>query len=358
MINFAHRIHSIINILKYIFSLKKTAIYVGGYPTISNVGDVALYEAYRFLLSDFRLIHFSGGRLEYFIYRIFAFKRPLAVLAGGTLINHMCLRETKEGKNLFGPLFVFGTGVAQSSYWHGKVGYQIQENDWQEVLKDSPYVGVRGPLSVSQLKKFNIEGDVFGDPVLSLAQLKDESQQNSIPKKVIGLNVGKSLGFVQGGEENLEKTFINLAKELLERGYSLKWFVVCPEDFSVTQKIVGLTGGSVVSIYKDYKEYYSELDEVFLFIGTKLHAVCLSLNVSVPSIMIEYRPKCRDFMSSLELEEFSIPAEKVSVAGLFNKIGEIEKDYSKIVHTINTNILNFQKKQPQVVKNVLQMRLK
>ena len=345
-------IYTLKNFFSYLLSSKPIVIYIGGYPTIANVGDVALFEAYQYFLPGCTFVHYRGNRVEKLLYRIFNYKKVFPVLSGGTLINHMSLREASDAKSIFGAFFVFGTGVAQSSYWHGKSGYHIQEDEWREVLKGSPYIGVRGPLSVNQLSEMDTNSEVFGDPVLSLANLrKGEVVLAENEGSWIGLNVGKSLGHVQGGEENLKQVFIELANELIKRGNNLKWFVVCPEDLPVTQEIVAQSGGNICCIYHDYKEYYANLVGVQAFIGTKLHSVCLSLNYSVPSIMIEYRPKCRDFMASLGLEDYSLSASTCTSDSILKKYDQLTKDNQEYIETANANIMRYQQKQKGIVQS-------
>lgn len=341
-------IKSFYNFIRYCFS-KKVMIYIGGYPNIKNVGDVALYNAFEKLFPAFTLIHFTGGKLERTLYSLIKRKHP-QVLAGGTLINHMCLRETSEAYQIWGSFYVFGTGVAQSSYWSKKQGYKPQLQEWVELLKDSPYIGVRGHLSYDELKSQGVNVDIFGDPVLSLAQLTPRENY----RKRIGLNVGRSLGFVQGGEENLKQKFIDLANTLKAQGYIITWFVVCEDDMDITREIAQLTKTNrILNIYKDYRDYYSYCNEIDLFIGTKLHAVCLAMCTGVPSIMIEYRPKCRDFMLSIKQERFSIAADQFDLDKVNSCIQEVETNYKEISKSLCEEISLVKNRQKKITTSFI-----
>lgn len=348
-------LYSLGQMISYLLTFKRRVLYIGGYPTISNVGDVALWKAYEEFFPTMKVIHFRGGKIENTFYRLFSKPKDIAVLAGGTLINHMCLREAQDAFNVLGPFYVLGTGVAQSSYWKGREGYTIQEGPWKELLLQSPFVGVRGRLSQGQLLEFGVESFVFGDPVLYLSETRSLGNKEFFGEEMcIGLNVGRSLGHVQGGEENLKDIFIQSCLKLKESGYSFKWFVVCPEDLEVTMEVQGLVGGRVVQIYKDYRDYYRELEDCRLFLGTKLHAVCLATCRSIPSIMIEYRPKCRDFMDSIGLGDYSIPADKCNVDKVTDTILELERSYQEIVFLINKNIDEIKLNQMSVIEGIVQ----
>ncbi len=342
MQKFKLTMYSVYQYLRHLFSRKRIIMYIGGYPNISNVGDVALFNAYEKLFIGHPIIHFRGGRIESFLYSIYKKADIVPLLAGGTLINHMCLREAKKGKEIFGPLYVLGTGVAQTSYWANREGYSLQETEWKEVLKDSPFIGVRGPLSMEQLTKIGISSKVIGDPVLYLSRPLERSLSDN--NLTVGLNVGSSLGNVQGGEENLKRFFQELAQTLKDRGYQIIWFVVCPEDLTITEEIARLTDTKTIEkVYLSYEEYFNKVHGCDLFVGTKLHSICLALCVSVPSIMIEYRPKCRDFMMSLELDNYSVTTESCNTENLMNVLDNIKTNYSSYVKNLNSHLAHYQK---------------
>lgn len=321
-------------------------IYIGGYPAIPNIGDVALYLSYKKLFPSYKFIHFKGGKFETFLFSL-TNKKVIPILAGGTLINHMCLRELKQAVQIWGDFYVLGTGAAQTSYWEKQKNYIEQKDEWSELLKRAKQLGVRGELSVSQLTEQGLSSFVFGDPVFQYAT--ENSSKNG---KNIGLNVGKSLGYVQGGEGNLETLFENLAQELKEKGYKITWFVVCPEDMAITQKLAHKIGGDVFADFYNPKKYMSRYKKMNYFIGTKLHAVCFALCESIPSIMIEYRPKCRDLMMSVEMEQYSFSPENLDITKVMGTLRELNDNYDDISKKIKTNILKLKEDQKSFVQKI------
>jgi polysaccharide pyruvyl transferase WcaK-like protein len=49
------------------------------------------------------------------------------------------------------------------------------------------------------------------------------------------------------------------------------------------------------------------LEGSYALISVRLHAAVLASCAGVPSVLLAYRSKCRDFMSSMELESFAVP---------------------------------------------------
>lgn len=340
------------NYLSHILTRRDILFYVGGYPDIPNVGDVALFNSYQKFFPNHKIIHFVGGKLELFLYGVFC-REHKAILAGGTLINHMCLREAEDSIKVLNNFSVFGTGVAQGSYWNGRKGYENQIGRWKILLDQCDFVGVRGPLSEKELIDNNIKAQMFGDPVITLS--KDTKKPFSKGRKRIGLNIGRSLGNVQGGEENLAKIFKNLAIKLKSEGFEIHWFVVCPEDLEITEELAkySKTEEHIYRIYNSYEEYYECCENIDFFVGTKLHAVCLAMCTYIPSIMIEYRPKCRDFMASIHQEKWSLPAEFCSLDQIYSVLEEIETNYEQEVEQLYNEIQSQKKSQLNVINHYL-----
>ena len=61
----------------------------------------------------------------------------------------------------------------------------------------------------------------------------------------------------------------------------------------------------------------------------KLHSVVLASAVHVPSIMIEYQPKCADFQASLGRSGWSVRADRVDAGRLVELVESLECRYSQ-----------------------------
>ena len=117
------------------------------------------------------------------------------------------------------------------------------------------------------------------------------------------------------------------------------------EWLEVGKRGEGVTAGFDRYIYgtKDFDEYLELVRPLSTFVGMKLHATALATCAYVPSVMVEYRPKCRDFMQAIGQDEATIrsdvfEAEQVwetvsawnsnrppAAGALYNAIGTLSK---------------------------------
>lgn len=300
-------------------------IYVSGNPTHQNLGDNTLFDAYKKLFYKYSFVHYPGGRALAIPSKLLKISGN-AILAGGTLINRWGLNASLECIKLFPQFYIFGTGVAHPSFWSGVSGWRDTLKQWGPILRRSEYIGVRGPLSAELLTDYGIDNvEIVGDPVLVLA--KDVNADNiKYVLNSIGLNLGQSLGNVWGSEEAICDEFIKLSILAKKNGWQVKWFVVWPKDLIATQKAATLSGTTeyIYQIYKDSDKYFKLVKSLSTFVGMKLHAVIMATCAYVPSIMLEYRPKCRDYMMSIGQESNTIRTDKFKA----EEVWEITKDWN------------------------------
>ncbi|MFC1738958.1 polysaccharide pyruvyl transferase family protein [Planctomycetota bacterium] len=298
-------------------------IYVSGDPGGCNLGDRTLFNASRRLFNRCNFVHYPGGRAVSIPSKLLGIS-GLAMLAGGTLINRLSLSEARQYVELFPRFFVFGTGVAQSYFWSRVPGWRETLQEWKPILDRCEYVGVRGPLSAHSLTELGISGvEVIGDPVLAYANDINMGNGSYLPKS-IGLNVGQSYEKVWGSEESICSEFAKLAVIARRERWTVKWFVVWPEDLRITEKAARLSGTEqyIYRIYSDYDKYLQLVKPLSTFVGMKLHSVILATCVSVPSIMLEYRPKCRDYMMSIGQEHNTIRTDKFKAEEVWGVVCE------------------------------------
>jgi hypothetical protein len=296
---------------KYLWDVSKSKpfrlMYVSGCPGDLNLGDTVLFEAYKKLFSRYSFVHYKGGRVLSIPSRLMRVS-GYAVLAGGTLINRWGLSAFTECMNIFNKSYVFGTGVAHPEFWSGNSGWWDTLDQWKPVLQRCDYVGVRGPLSAELLSDIGIQYvEIIGDPVLAYSEEPYVDGASYIPNS-IGLNIGQSYGRVWGSEESICEEYVKLATLAKNSDWKVEWFVVWPKDLAITQK-AALSSGTrdhIHQIYEDYGTYMTLVKPLSTFVGMKLHAVILATCVYVPSLMLEYRPKCRDYMLSIGQESHNI----------------------------------------------------
>lgn len=286
---------------------KTPLAYVGGWLGQSNLGDEALYLAAQRLFDRCRLLHYDGRRtlatlLEYV---------PLirfGALAGGTLINRS--REWFDIAESFqtagGELLVMGTGVAHPEFWSRYNDFIDTRAAWIPVLRRCAYVGVRGPLSAQLLSDAGLQTvDVIGDPALIFAERT--ACDNWIPNS-LGLNLGQARQWQWGTDEQLRVEFTKLAQFASTQGWAVRWYVVWADDYETTRMAARESGteSEIVCIYDDPEAYLRDVRRMSVFVGMKLHASMLAMCAYVPLIAVEYQPKCKDFMASVDQESFML----------------------------------------------------
>lgn len=273
--------------------------YVGGWIGKHNLGDEALFDAFRYLFPKLSFLHFDGGRISTRLAKYNSFFRS-GFMGGGTLIGGKTNILTVANKFLgnIPDLVVFGTGVETASFWPGEVTL----HDWIPLLQRCRFIGVRGPTSAELLADCGMEQvEIVGDPVLAFAA--GEINPAPIPNS-IGLNIGTSDGRLWGDEERVCDEASRLALIAKKAGWIVEWFVVWPKDLEITYRAAQRsdTVSKIHLVFDDYRVFIKKVRPLSAFVGMKLHSTVLATCALTPSIMLEYRPKCRDYMRSIGQE--------------------------------------------------------
>jgi polysaccharide pyruvyl transferase WcaK-like protein len=274
--------------------------YIGGWLGHDNLGDEALLLAAKLLFKRTDLWPYAGSRIHNTLMARTG-RTKFGLLAGGTLINRLpewyqLVRTFLDNRR---DAIVFGTGVANPAFWTGRGDFRNMLDEWAPVLSRCIYVGVRGPLSAGLLKDAGVPNvEVIGDPVLAFAE---KSRASNVQENVLGLNIGYAHGFQWGSDTEIWAEAVKLARLAHASGFKVKWFVVYPRDEAITREAAERAGAGhdIICIYRDPMEYLDAVRPVTVFAGMKLHATALATCAYVPSLMLEYQPKCRDYMSAI-----------------------------------------------------------
>lgn len=303
--------------------------YVGGFFGHENLGDEALYDAAESLFDRCSMLKYPRKLWVAHVAKVLP-RIDCAVLGGGTLINQIesWCRLAEKCFDMFPLSFVFGTGVGHPDFWRSQAGWKDMMNEWKAILSKCSYIGVRGPLSAELLVDAGIGGvEVIGDPALTFAG--DEfPADGSYVADSIGLNIGQADGCMWGGEDRVLGEYVRLATLAKEAGWGVKWFVVYPPDLSITVKAAELSGTSeeIYETYSDVGRYLELVGVLSTFVGMKLHATALACCAYVPSVMLEYRPKCRDFMQSIGQDEMTIRTDRVKAEEVWDIVSALNSD--------------------------------
>lgn len=322
-------------------------VYIGGWKGHDNLGDEALFLAYKKLFPDYSFINYPKGRALAMLCKVLNPAR-VAVLAGGTLINRGegYLAAMRECSDIFPKLVVFGTGVANPAFWSRYPEWKDTLKEWKPILERCVYVGVRGPISAEILKNIGVTAEVIGDPVISFCDGETALKEKVMPESV-GFNIGHSFGKVWGDEETIQKEFTILAKLAKKAGWKVRWFIVWPQDREITLQTARDSGteAEVYEIYRETELYLRLVRPLSVFVGMKLHAVVLATCAYVPSVMLEYRPKCRDYMRSIEQEAFTVRTDCFTAEYVWDLISSLNVDRTRLSHILSEKIKFLRDKQ-------------
>jgi len=327
-----NKIYRLSEIIKYLITPSPSMLYIGWLGHY-NLGDEAIFEATSRVFKPINTAYrIPISRIT--INKILDLKPHVGtLLGGGTQIGEKSpLESFKYGQERFGNGIVFGTGVspvlgAEPPTWL---------KNWGKVLSRCKYVGVRGVDSARTLSKVGINADVLGDT----ACLFTKPAGYWTPKeKTLGINIGQSYGHVFGDETEIKINVARIVRILKSRGWDVEFFCVWPHDLKTARETARYAGIEcpVIHIHcENAEDYLKQIKNTTVFVGMKLHSVVLAACAGVPSIMLEYRPKCREFMNSIGMSRYTHRTDRLDVDLIIDQVESLE-DNGKEISFVITN---------------------
>lgn len=325
--------------LAFTLSPMKKCYYIGWLGR-GNLGDEALYEAISCLFAD-RIKFYDKGYVGKVVNLLLKGHFDAVFLGGGTLINGSNFYLDQLNKVSGRKKVVFGTGVSDPEYWNTTENKFNSISGWVDLLESVDYLSVRGPRSKKILESWGVkrEVNVIGDPALYFLR---ESIVRKKHQKVLGVNVGFTKNLLWGGRDDYLLEVVSKGLKVLSgMGWSFKFFPVVSGDLKAIDQVVNILPSDkvkIVSKFDDVSAYLSEMDEIDIFIGEKLHSVILSICSHTPSIMLEYRPKCRDFMESIDLGIWNIRTNEITDEGIVSLVSELYEKTEEMQDYIETTV--------------------
>lgn len=318
--------------IKYLNPVSQKVGYLG-WIGFQNLGDEALFDAISKLMKPVEALqilnYYKKGKFIEKLAEKFCYEGVM--LGGGTLINSVSyLKKLSYFQKKGFKTFVFGAGVLDPKFYSNFDEYPNVMENWVDCLRACDFVSVRGPLSKKILSEYGFQdAKICGDPVFFFAEEKLTIKNRG---KTIGINVGTTLHgkcLYGNSDEDVILFIKKLVKVLVKLGYRIKLFPVFQGDIQAAKDVLhdSPENTTIVADYLDLKSYMQSLDDVDFFIGEKLHSVIIALCKHIPSIMLAYRPKCLDLMSSLELDEFVVKTDELEVDSVISLLQRLENWY-------------------------------
>ncbi|HCB30648.1 MAG TPA: hypothetical protein DEP50_07985 [Acinetobacter lwoffii] len=307
---------------------RKRALYYG-WLGFKNLGDEALFYCIEEMFKD-RLTFNTSGELD----RLYFSEKALSsfdvhFIGGGTLINRneTTIDTLLKYRGKIPKAIALGTGVANEEFWQQFEERRDRSNDWRDYLNSCQFVGVRGPDSLRYMQQLGVpKALVTGDPVLYLG--RDTIVKKS-QRKRIGLNFGNTKNKLWGkSDQHVEDEMAILIRILLEKNWEISFFNVYVDDTKAYYNFVDRNGLNGKIRFFDASDcsmataldYFDTID---VFVGEKLHASVFAACTYTPFIMLEYRPKCLDFMRSIGYEKYNIRTDKITADEVYNSVEEL-----------------------------------
>lgn len=303
-------------VVRYTFTPEPSAFYIGwvGYE---NLGDEAIMAAACEAFTPINMAYLRHVPTSYLRFLVERKRNRFALLGGGTQIGPRSpLRQFTYALDRFGKGITFGTGVTPVD----SVSTPKWLRDWGQALERCDYVGVRGEESAKTLAMVGVKAEVLGDSACLFAQ--PPGFWRPAPRK-IGINIGQSGGHVFGSEEDIVVKLASLVKLLIAGDWQVELFCVWPPDLEIVKKVRDLVGVRSITIHQCYAsaaDYLERTRHLSVFVGVKLHSVVLAMCAGVPSLMLEYRPKCREFMNSVGMGEYTVRTDELIPEVLLERI--------------------------------------
>jgi polysaccharide pyruvyl transferase WcaK-like protein len=119
-------------------------------------------------------------------------------------------------------------------------------------------------------------------------------------------------------------------RDLTADGWTVRYIPMWPADVESARELERALGQpvEVVAGFLDLQTLLDALAACRVFVGQKLHSVILAAAVHVPSVMLEYHPKCRDFQRSLDRERWTIRTDAVTASALTALVGEADERHA------------------------------
>jgi polysaccharide pyruvyl transferase WcaK-like protein len=303
----------------------------------ANLGDEALFEAHQQALGPAPVFEVPHGWSADAIAR-FGPRRLMdgLVLGGGTLIGHAGFRRPVETLLRADPglvPYMLGPGVQDPAYADDEAAAREELERWVPLLRRFPEVLVRGPRSQELLGEVGVDSEVIGDSALLLAP---DAVPDGERRDTLGLNIGVHEKVHGGTIEPIVAALIALGRAAVADGRRVCVFSVWPPDTAVAvrvQRAIG-AGAELVTEYHEAKPFMTAMNRCRVFVAFKLHAGVLATASGVPSVMLEYNPKCRDFQESIEREFWTVRTDAVDVGELQAMVDDLWDGFAAEHHHV------------------------
>lgn len=305
-----------------------TAFGYVGWAGRHNLGDDAIFVALQSRLEPAELVEVPLYPAEVASFLVHGDRSRLRhahpLLGGGTVIGRWNWRVHLRTALLLArarPAVMIGAGVEDPAFGgRHSFGSERELRRWRALLAQFDRVTVRGPCSQQLLAEVGVHAEVVGDPALLL--------EPPVPVDPESHTVGVALGFGDDlwghSQDAVVHAVAGTLAELAARGWDVRFFVVNPEDRRSAERCALAAGldpaRTPILPAVEPADYLREVARCTVVIGQRLHAVVLAACAAVPAVMIEYQPKCRDFMASIDGTDWLVRTDHIASGPVLDRV--------------------------------------
>lgn len=341
----------------YFFTKKKKAIYVGctGHD---NLGDEAILKAITLMLKPnfclYEILYTKPSSGKFL--RKFLVKKPdYIILGGGTIIrkraNESYLKILNESIKSWpdAKTTTLGPGVSEPHFAEF-IGFPIDIEGWKVFLNNSSYVSVRGVRSKKLLESWNLNKDViiFHDPAIWFTRENFNQKQK---QKRIGLNFADIGNRIYGKDRDLIKVFaLEFISILQKNDWTIFLYPTTKSDMDFMLDSIGLKYMQGLRRYNNYtnlEKSLNFLESMDVFVGQRLHSIIFAATVSTPFFALEYEPKTKDFLETINMPTYAEQVDRLDAKEIFNKIEKIYLNMDSEQSSLNSRMVKAKKQQEQ-----------
>jgi hypothetical protein len=299
-----------------------------GWSGNGNLGDDALHEVVANLLPGTAFVsvaHTIGGVAGHLLAGDVRGRatRPL-VLGGGTAVGRANWRAVLAVSRLVagGRRHLVGVGVEDPAF-QGRNSFSGPHElaRWRRPLAGFERVTVRGPRSAALLAEVGVDATVVGDPALLLTPPAGlvAAEAGSGP---IAVSLGYGDDLWGHDHEALLRCVTEAARSWVADGHRIRCVVLNDTDLVHAEQLAAAlpTGSCEIVRTVTTAEFFVAVSSCRAMVSERLHAGVLAAAAGVPVVMLEYQPKCRDFMESVGLGDQCLRVDRVRPAELVEAV--------------------------------------
>ncbi len=165
-------------------------------------------------------------------------------------------------------------------------------------------------------------------------------QEVLAPGDSVGINVSEPEDAWGGSLREARLEFLAALRDITRTQDVRFTFVVYnPKDHPITSWFVNELGSCAsLTVPRDGNEAQRVVADCQLFVGERLHSLVMAASAGVPTVALEYRPKCYDFQASIGLEAFSIRTDRLHRDVVVETVREILSNRSHLATGVERRV--------------------